>query len=326
MPAEFHIVGAFLSIGGGEAHATELQHLLTRYGCNVTLWADRPTPFMARYGAQLIQPFSGKLPRGGTLVVIGTYVQLGAWLKHARPDRVIVICNYSSPALLFAMLERLAQAGMPDAEIVYVSARLGTASGLPGYVCPPLVDIDHFRPAAPSSETHQIKIGRLSRDEPYKHHTDDASLYRLLAWQGWQIRIMGGCCLTASIGSLDAIELLAPGAEDAAAFLNSLDIFFYRTAPDWPEPSGRVIIEAMASGLPVVAHTNGGYTDWIRHEENGFLFNTQEEALQALNRLRDEPSLRHRLGCQARLDAELHAGNSRLAAYASWLIGATLSG
>jgi hypothetical protein len=42
---------------------------------------------------------------------------------------------------------------------------------------------------------------------------------------------------------------------------------------------GRVVTEAMACGLPVVCHESGGYAEIIEHGRNGFLFDTQQEAL-----------------------------------------------
>ena len=45
------------------------------------------------------------------------------------------------------------------------------------------------------------------------------------------------------------LELLPSGIEDAASFLRTLDAFYYRTSPHWPEAAGRVVAEAMATGL-----------------------------------------------------------------------------
>jgi len=86
--------------------------------------------------------------------------------------------------------------------------------------------------------------------------------------------------------------------------LQGLDCFFYRTSENYLEPSGRVITEAMACGLPIVCHKRGGYIEWIEDGHNGFLFDTQQEALKILLTLKEDPQLRERIGSAARQTAE----------------------
>lgn len=100
------------------------------------------------------------------------------------------------------------------------------------------------------------------------------------------------------------LELLAAGAIPAPSFLQSLDCFIYRTHPFVPEAWGRVVLEAMAAGLPVVVHAVGGYTEVIQHGHNGFLFHNDEEALAFLLTLQRDPALRARVGQAARRTVE----------------------
>ena len=117
---------------------------------------------------------------------------------------------------------------------------------------------------------------------------------------------MGGTCLAPALDGVKGIELLPAGAEPAADFYRSLDVFFYRTG-DSVEAYGRVVAEAMASGLPVVAHQRGGYAEIIEHGHNGFLFSTQEQAYDAVIELRTSPALRAAAGAAAmRRAAQLH--------------------
>jgi len=65
------------------------------------------------------------------------------------------------------------------------------------------------------------------------------------------------------------------------------------------------VLEAMASGVPVVASNVGGVPDLIRHEENGLLVNPNDlnSMRDAVNRMLTNPELANRLAAQAHLDA-----------------------
>jgi glycosyltransferase involved in cell wall biosynthesis len=62
------------------------------------------------------------------------------------------------------------------------------------------------------------------------------------------------------------------------------------------EPFGRVLIEAMSSGVPVIGTACGGIPDIIRHEENGLLvsYDDTEELASAMERLLADEALRER--------------------------------
>jgi glycosyltransferase involved in cell wall biosynthesis len=50
---------------------------------------------------------------------------------------------------------------------------------------------------------------------------------------------------------------------------------------DWPEPFGLVMIEAMACGTPVIAYGHGSVPEIIDHGVNGFIVDSQEQAIAA---------------------------------------------
>ena len=54
---------------------------------------------------------------------------------------------------------------------------------------------------------------------------------------------------------------------------------------DWPEPFGLVMIEAMASGLPVIAFPGGSVCEIIDDGVTGFIVDTIEDAVDAVRRL-----------------------------------------
>jgi len=110
--------------------------------------------------------------------------------------------------------------------------------------------------------------------------------------------------LEAQLGGIESVDLLPAYAQEAHLFLQGLDCFFYRTSAEFLEPSGREVTEAMACGLAVECHNRGGYVEWIDDGRNGFLFESQKEALEILLGLKEDPALRERVGREARRTAE----------------------
>ena len=318
MDTAVHIVTRLHGIGGAETHSFDLANALRESGIATTLWSDTPSPFVSHFGGVAISPFSGRFPKGGTLIIVGTYFSLEPWIDHARPERLVLICVNSHPQQLYATLAALDRPTLPPAQVAFVSTRLRDTMGIPGYICPEIVDLNRFHPA-PCAPRTGTTIGRLSRDIPDKHHPQDPSLYKLLGWHGVRTRIMGGTCLAPCIQDEPGIELLAINTERPDDFLRTLDLFYYRTSAQLHEASGRVIVEAMACGLAVIAHESGGYTDWIEQGRNGYIFSTQEEAYELLLRLHRSPAERQRMAGEARASAEKIAGHTARLSYFDWL-------
>jgi glycosyltransferase involved in cell wall biosynthesis len=65
-----------------------------------------------------------------------------------------------------------------------------------------------------------------------------------------------------------------------------------------------VILEAMASGSVVIAHIKGGYTEYITHGVDGFLFQNQKDAFRIILQLKNNSDLRERIGSRARKNVE----------------------
>lgn len=61
--------------------------------------------------------------------------------------------------------------------------------------------------------------------------------------------------------------------------------------PEAVEHLGMTPLEAMAAGTPVFCYNAGGPREILKDQENGFLFNTQEELLQKTDRLLRDPAL-----------------------------------
>lgn len=136
--------------------------------------------------------------------------------------------------------------------------------------------------------------------------------------------------LTASLSLTKKVVFLGPkNHRELRSIYASADIF---AAPSITakngdvEGFGLVILEAMASGLPVVASASGGITDIIVHGKNGLLSpeqNIDALALQ-LNRLLSEKSLYQKLSAASLKTAE-QFDYSHVAEKYRKLIEATLS-
>jgi glycosyltransferase involved in cell wall biosynthesis len=84
--------------------------------------------------------------------------------------------------------------------------------------------------------------------------------------------------------------------DDIWSELAELDLLVHCSTS--PEPFGQVVVEGMASGVPVIAAAAGGPTEVIQDEVSGVLVEANDPAAlaHALRRLADDPVLRARLG------------------------------
>ena len=91
----------------------------------------------------------------------------------------------------------------------------------------------------------------------------------------------------------------AMAPEELPAQLRAADIV---VAPSRREGFGRAVLEAMASGTPVVCTNAGGLRDFVRHEHNSLVVDVDapEQIASAVERLCDDRELRQRISAGAR--------------------------
>ncbi|GIO23427.1 glycosyltransferase [Oceanobacillus sp. J11TS1] len=103
--------------------------------------------------------------------------------------------------------------------------------------------------------TDKIKIGRHSRDQYVKWPNDKEQLLTIYPDSPeYEIHILGGAKSPQKVlGTLPANwHVKEFGEVPPKDFLANLDVFVYYTHPNWVEAFGRVIFEAMATGVPVI--------------------------------------------------------------------------
>lgn len=105
-------------------------------------------------------------------------------------------------------------------------------------------------------------------------------------------------------GPLKGHVIFAGFRPDVPALLHSADALAHTSIE--PEPFGRVIVEAMAAKLPVVATAAGAVPEILEDGRTGLLVppGDAERLAQALERLMREPDLRQRLSVAARQEVE----------------------
>ncbi len=108
--------------------------------------------------------------------------------------------------------------------------------------------------------------------------------------------------LASSLGIADRV-IFTGFVRDVPGFVRLLDVVVH--ASTYPEPFGRVIVEAMLVGRPVVASDAGGPREIIRPEQTGLLVPPGDDAAlaKAILRLIEDPVLRARIAAAAREDA-----------------------
>ncbi len=301
-----HIFNGFHNPNGGsEQEALHLYELL-RDKSDVQLWSTSSRTseeLSAAYPIRRVAPHKASVPHGGTYVFVGAHWRNRLWPYFAgRPERLVYVFNTFHPKLLALTSTPQPLLRWPATEYVLISAFQSRLLGVKGEIQPSPIDISRFAPREHAAHARPV-VGRLSRDTADKHHPDDIAVYKTLAARGCNVVLQGATTLAGALPQDDAIRLLPEGAMAAPDFLHELDIFYYRTG-EHVETFGRVVLEAMACGLAVVCHRHGGYVDVVRHGENGYLFDTSEEALAIINQLIGQPALRAQIGAAARRTVE----------------------
>lgn len=295
------IIAPFHVLRGDNWHAIDLY---VQSQPKATLWSVRPPhpEYASRYPIHTIRPFQGNTPAASKLLICGTETEIGSWYEHGTARHVILMLDTLESLRVYQTLNRLGKPGK-HLSIQYATQALKDMIGLPGEVVTPLFNATRFlaNTTIPNEQEHaKFKIGRASRDVRIKHHWRDPIFYRRLLDEDMQLEVVGGTCLLPLMQPADNLHLLPVKPQQALAnFMRGLDCFFYRTSPSSRGGVDRILFEAMACGLPIVAEKRDENTALISNGENGFLFMDEQQALDYIMQLRKDRSLREQISNEA---------------------------
>lgn len=301
-----HIIAPFALGNGGDWHAIDL-YLQYSKTHKVMLWSPLP-PLVSlqAYPIQQIKPYSGQVPNNGILIICGARTEITQWFNHSTFDQIILLHNLLSPTVLYKALNRLKNQ-MQQIEIVFVSDMVKRFSGLPGRVVYHIPPKERFEPQlAKPNQPRKFTVGRTSTDILAKHHHSDVDVYRALIDDGdIQIQITGGTCLAPWLANDPSVKLLPMVSQShLPAVYNDLDCFYYRVPSTIKDPFPIVVMEAMLAGLPVVCHRDVGSSEVIKNGINGFVFDTQKQAIEIIKELKNNANFCKEIGKRAKLIKE----------------------
>ncbi len=163
------------------------------------------------------------------------------------------------------------------------------------------VDRAALLPALPPDA---VVVGTVGRLDPVKGHLDlvaaatrlDPAVHVVIVGDGPERDRLAAAI--SSSGVADRVHLLGERS-DISELLRAFDLF---CLPSLAEGISNTLLEAMATGLPVVATRVGGNPELVADGETGMLVPSADPAAlaAALGRLTADPALRRRMGEAAR--------------------------
>ena len=172
------------------------------------------------------------------------------------------------------------------------------------------IDLSRCVPKTTYETGETVTILHVGRFDVPKNHPGLLEAFRLLleTHPECRLRLLGDGDLRADMEKLAREKGIADFVEfcgmqsNVYPYLHDADVF---TLPSIYEGNPMTIIEAMGTGLPIVASRVGGIPDMISDGESGLLVEPEPQSICAgLTRLVGDAALRQRLGLAARKQSQ----------------------
>jgi glycosyltransferase involved in cell wall biosynthesis len=209
------------------------------------------------------------------------------WAERFALDRCVWF--YGLAKLLFA----------PNPDLVEL---LGRRTGKPAFLMTRGIDTELFSPARRVRHDDAFVVGYVGRLSPEKNVRTLRDLDQSLASAGvrnYRFLIVGDGSERPWLREvLPHAELpgILRGKELASAYA-SMDAFVFPSSTD---TFGNVVLEAMASGVPVVVASGGGPKFLVQNGTTGYVADNHEEFVRAILELNGDPSRRSQMAKHAR--------------------------
>lgn len=326
----------YFCFGGAETMCENLCYSLTNMGYSVVAVClyDRPTPISQRMEQRGIPlRFLDKKP-GMDLSMIP---KLAALMRQEKPDVVhthLNVIKYAAPAARLAGVKQCVHTVHNVAEqeaenrVEKISNRFFFRWGwalpvalsplvrdtiLSFYRLPPErvdmvcngVNLSRCRPKLDYTLSDPPKLVHIGRFNEQKNHFVLLDAFARIHQQvpACRLQLIGEGDLerpvrdyARQLGLMDSVDFLG-SQPDVGAWLYGADVF---VLPSKYEGMPMTLIEAMGTGLPVVASAVGGVPDMIADGQSGLLVEPEASAVsEAVLRLLKDQSLRQKLGSSA---------------------------
>jgi len=270
-------VSSPLQLGGGEVHVIELTRALRERGHEVVV--------AGRHGSA-VKP-EVELPFRNALD-IHTLLLLRSLIDHERfdivhahvardyplvlgaarnmPPKVVLTRHLLRPIKSNFLYRRVNGWIAPTQQILKTLTRLKPRASA---VIPNWVDLDRF-PYRPHALHQPLTLGLLGQISPHKGHDDAVEAMRILG-PGYRLLIAGKGeekYVSALRNKGANLPMAFSGFVSLPEFFDAIDVLL---VPSWEEPFGLVVLEGMASGIPVIATGAGGPLEIIDAAVNGVL-------------------------------------------------------
>ena len=331
----------YFCFGGAEIMCENLTYALSKAGQEVTvvsLYDDR-TPIAQRMeeaGIRIV--YLDKKP-GFDLSMVPKLRRL---IQQERPDVVHTHLNILKYAALAARLAGVSRCihtvhsladreaedriekcvkgfyfrhgwSVPVALTPEVQSSVAAFYGLPLSRVPIIyngIDLSRCVPKTTYETGETLTILHVGRFDVPKNHAGLLEAFRLLreAHPQCRLRLVGDGDLRPQMEALarekgiDNFVEFCGMQSNVYPYLHDADIF---TLPSIYEGNPMTVIEAMGTGLPIVASRVGGIPDMLSHGESGLLVEPEPKSIcEGLTRLVEDKALRQRLGEAARKQSQ----------------------